>query len=114
MNLTCKLIALLLPSYLGEELGEEISDHIRSHLIGCRHCAWEVESIRETTSALGRSAMATAPSAGFRERLLAQLLADHRAAAARQPYPSRPAQPRRGSRPAFVLELGRKEAENAS
>ena len=99
----CALVMDLLPNLLDDELTEELSEQVQAHLIGCRRCAWEVESLRQSAAALRTSSAHLQPSAEFRERLLDELLRDHRAAAARRPHRALPLwqqEPRR----IFVLE----------
>jgi anti-sigma factor RsiW len=81
----CQLFEKLLPNYLDEELTEELAGQVQAHLIQCGRCAWEVESIRQTLSALQQASASAAPSAEFRKRLLEELLRDHRAATAKRP-----------------------------
>jgi anti-sigma factor RsiW len=88
MKMNCKLVESLLPNYLDDELSEELSEQVRAHLIRCRECAWEVESIRQSLEALKQASRAEEPSADFRERLLSQLIRDHRTAMAGKPYQS--------------------------
>jgi anti-sigma factor RsiW len=103
----CKLIENLLGDYLDQELNEELKDQVSRHLLQCPRCAWELHSLRETLAALRASTLASQPGAGFRERLLARFLRDHRAAiaAALGPLPLPVQEP---SVP-FVFELTREE-----
>lgn len=103
----CTLAAALLPNYLDDELTEELAEQVQAHLIGCRQCAWEVESLRQATAALQATAAEAEPSAALRERLLGRLLRDHRAAQAGRPHRPWGNQPRTGI--PQVLELRRKE-----
>lgn len=99
----CALVLELLPNFLDDELTEELSQRVQAHLIRCRRCAWEVESLRQSAAALRESAAHLRPSAEFCQRLLDDLLRDHRAAAARRPHRTPPLwqqEPRR----IFVLE----------
>ena len=100
MKMDCKLIASLLPNYLDDELSEELAEQVRAHIIRCRECAWEVESIRQSLEALRRAENAADPSPDFRERLLMQLIRDHRAAMAKKPY--QPARSRQRTEPDLI------------
>lgn len=102
----CTLVRGLLPNHLEDELAEEVQREVEAHVIRCRACAWEVESIRRTVGALRRSVAPGGPRPGFRERLLGQLLRDHRAAAARRPQ-GWGAEP-----PVFVLDLNQEGARD--
>jgi len=105
----CKLASSLLANYLDEELGEELAEQVQAHLIGCRRCAWEVESIRQSVQALRQSAAAAEPNREFRERLLGELLRDHRAAAAKQPQQMAQSRPW-GRQPVLLVDLSDEEA----
>jgi len=108
----CQLFESLLPNYLDEELTEELAAQAQAHLIRCRRCAWEVESITHTLSALQQPSAGAAPSAEFRRRLLRDLLRDHRAALTRQPGPlSARAGEQARVTPAFVLDLTEEAAD---
>ena len=104
----CALAAALLPNYLDDELTEELAEQVQAHLIGCRQCAWEVESLRQATAALQASAAEAEPSATLRECLIRRLLQDHRAAQSNRPH----AASRRYYGTPQVVELRRKESEH--
>jgi anti-sigma factor RsiW len=107
----CELIGNLLPNYLDGDLTEELSEKVQAHLIRCNRCAWEVESIQQSVSALHHSAKTAHPAAEFRARLLAELLRDHRAALARRP--AGPSARRSAARePVYVLDSNGEEAAN--
>jgi len=108
----CELIGSLLPNYLDNDLTEELAEQVQAHLIWCRRCAWEVESLQQSVSALRQSSETAQPAAEFRARLLADLLRDHRAAAARRPgaLPGKTATPRA---PVYVLDSGEEEKSHA-
>ena len=107
----CKLAESLMGDHLDEELSEELRDQVGRHLIQCRQCAWEVESLRETLSALRASALPAEPTPEFRERLLRHLLREHRAAVASGPglYGSIPRR-----RAPLVLELASEERHDGT
>ncbi len=99
----CALVREVLPNYLDDELTEELGQQVQAHVIQCRHCAWEVESLRQSAEALRQSTQATRPRAEFRERLREEVLREHRIAQARQP--EKPTRAPRESAPVFVLDL---------
>jgi anti-sigma factor RsiW len=106
------MVESLLPNYLDDELAEELAQQVQVHLIACRSCAWEVESIRQTLLALRQSCVGGRPSAEFCDRLLGELLRDHRAAAARQPQRVGAPPPAHAGGPPFVFKLGEEEADD--
>jgi anti-sigma factor RsiW len=108
----CQLLERLLPNYLDDELTEEMAQDIQAHLVGCRHCAWEVESIRQAVSVLRRAVADPECRAQFREKLLAELIRDHRVATARQPYQMGTRQSGRPAKPVFVLDPMTEESDD--
>jgi len=110
----CELAANLLGDYLDDELTLELRDEVGRHLLLCQHCAWEVQSIRETLHAFRQGAAAAAPSAGFRDRLLSRLLRDHRAAVGGRPGWLSPTRSLGAPGTPFVLELTSEEEPDAT
>jgi anti-sigma factor RsiW len=79
--MNCELVASLLSDYIDDELNEELREQVSRHLLVCRDCAWEVQSVKETLTALQASASTEWLSEGFRRKLLARLIEEQRSAA---------------------------------